>query len=63
MNIEKINCQKNPDKSYICDYVIDYNITTDEGSLAELVGMKGRKKMVSKSNFLKTSKSWIIADE
>lgn len=62
-NVEKINCISNAKNSYICEYVMEYTIKVDDGSLAEMFGAKGKKRTIARSKFLKTSKSWIIADE
>jgi hypothetical protein len=62
-SIEKINCVSNAKNSYICEYVLEYTIKVDDGSLAEMLGAKGKKRTLARSKFLKTSKSWIITDE
>ncbi len=62
-NIEKINCVSHAQNSYICEYVIEYTIKVADGSLAEIFGANGKKRTISRSKFLKTSKSWIMADE
>ncbi len=62
-NIEKINCITHAKNSYICEYVMEYTINVADGSLAEMFGAKGKKRTITRSKFLKTSKSWIIADE
>ena len=62
-NIEKINCVSHAKNSYICEYVMEYTIKADDGSLAEMIGAKGKKRTITRSKFLKTSKSWIMADE
>jgi hypothetical protein len=62
-NIEKINCVSHAKNSYICEYVIEYTIKVADGSLAEIFGANGKKRTISRSKFLKTSKSWIMADE
>ena len=62
-NVEKINCVSNAKNSYVCEYVMEYTIKADDGSLAEMFGAKGKKRTITRSKFLKTSKSWILADE
>ena len=62
-NIEKINCVSHAKNSYICEYVMEYTIKADDGSLAHIFGVNGKKRTISRSKFLKTSKSWIISDE
>lgn len=62
-NIEKINCVSNAKNSYVCEYVMEYTINADNGSLAEMFGATGKKRTISRSKFLKTSKSWIISNE
>jgi hypothetical protein len=62
-NIEKINCVSHAKNSYFCEYVMEYTIKADDGSLAEMFGAKGKKRSIMRSKFFKTSKSWIIADE
>jgi hypothetical protein len=62
-NIEKINCVSHAKNSYVCEYVMEYTIKADDGSLAEMFGAKGKKINIARSKFLKTSKSWIMADE
>jgi len=62
-NIEKINCISHAKNSYICEYVIEYKINVEDGSLAYMFGASGKKRTISRSKFLKTSKSWIISDE
>jgi hypothetical protein len=42
---------------------MEYTIKADDGSLAEMIGAKGKKRTITRSKFLKTSKSWIMADE
>lgn len=62
-NIEKINCISHAKNSYICEYVLEYTINVADGSLAEMFGAKGKKRTITRSKFLKTSKIWIMADE
>jgi hypothetical protein len=62
-NIEKISCVSHAKNSYICEYVMEYTIKADDGSLAHMFGANGKKRTISRSKFLKTSKSWIISDE
>lgn len=60
--VEKIECSENIKNSCICEYVIEYTIASNEGSLADLVGANGRKRTTERSRFVKTSKGWIIAE-
>lgn len=62
-NVEKINCVFQAQNSYICEYVVEYTIITDGGSLAEMFGVAGEKRKISRAKFLKTSKNWITSDE
>lgn len=62
-NIEKINCVSHAKNSYICEYVMEYTIKVEDGSLAHMFGANGKKRTISRSKFLKTTKSWIISDE
>lgn len=62
-NIEKINCVSHAKNSYICEYVMEYTIKADDGSLAHIFGANGKKRTISRSKLLKTSKSWVISDE
>lgn len=63
LSIDKIACSKISEKSYFCEYVVEYALKAEDGSLAEMFGINGKKKQVSKSKFLKTSKGWMIAEE
>ncbi len=62
-NVEKINCISQAKNAYFCEYAIEYTVKANDGSLAELFGVNGKKRSISRSRFLKTSKSWMLSDE
>jgi hypothetical protein len=62
-SVEKINCKSTDQNIAICDVVVDFTLISSHDGIFEAFGGIGRQKKITKYQFVKTSKGWIVAKD
>lgn len=62
-SVEKINCKSTDQNIAICDVAVDFTLTSAPEGILETFGGIGRQMKLTKYQFVKTSKGWVVAKD